>query len=305
MAADRKARSIVFKTLEEVTLVEIKDAIERETKAESIVVLQELKPQEYLAEFKEKDDAEKIIEIGFDLASSHITCNPPKGYYTNVSLMGLRAYIEDEKVVEILGRYGEIKSPVLRLKYKTGHDLAGLENGNRLVKMVLNQPSIPYSLKIDSEWCRIIHSGQQPYCSTCSEFGHSRRQCEKTECHKCKKHGHIALDCKVKTDNNNTDEQTPNETSKTLTKKPEQSAQISAQDSRMEHETPIDDERQGTKRPHSSDTNDSDNPDGFTTVQNRRSKIPIKPNIETSTRKNSQKDKRPNGSKPPEKAIKT
>ena len=115
------------------------------------MVLQELRPQEYLAEFKEKNDAEKIIEIGFDLASSHITCNPPKGYHINVSLMGLRAYIEDEKVVETLSRYGEIKSPVIRLKYKIGHDLAGLENGNRLVKMVLNQPSIPYSLKIDGE----------------------------------------------------------------------------------------------------------------------------------------------------------
>ena len=52
--------------------------------------------------------------------------------------MGLRAYIEDEKVVETLSRYEEIKSPVIRLKYKIGHDLAGLENGNRLVKMVLN-----------------------------------------------------------------------------------------------------------------------------------------------------------------------
>ena len=152
------------------------------------MVLQELRSQEYLAKFKEKDDEEKVIEIGFDLASSDIRCNPPKGYYTNLSLMGLRAYIEDEKVIEILSRYGEIKSPVIRLKYKTEHDLInGLENGNRLEKMVLNQPSIAYSLKIDGEWCRIIHSGHQPYCSTCSEFGHSRRQCEKTECHKCKK----------------------------------------------------------------------------------------------------------------------
>ena len=46
------------------------------------------------------------------------------------------------------------------------------------------------------------------------------------------------------------------------------------------------DEQQRTKRPHSLDTNDSDNPDGFTTVQNRQSKIPIKPNIETATWKN-------------------
>ena len=63
MAADHKARSAVFKTLEEVTLVEIKEAIERETDAESIVVLQELRWQEYLAEFKEKYDGEKSLKL--------------------------------------------------------------------------------------------------------------------------------------------------------------------------------------------------------------------------------------------------
>ena len=66
------------------------------------------------------------------------------------------------------------------------------------------------------------------------------------------------------------------------------------------------DEQEGKKRPHSSDTNDSDNPDGFTTVQHRRlSKIPIKPNIETAARKNSRKNKRSNANKPPKKATRT
>ena len=71
------------------------------------------------------------------------------------------------------------------------------------------------------------------------------------------------------------------------------------------YETPKHVEQQGTKRPHSSDTNDSDNPDGLTTVQYRRSKIPVKPNLETAPRNNPRKDKRPNANKPPEKAIKT
>jgi len=44
----------------------------------------------------------------------------------------------------VLSEYGELKSDVIRLKYKTDHDLAGLENGNRLMKMVLDKPSIPY-----------------------------------------------------------------------------------------------------------------------------------------------------------------
>lgn len=37
---------------------------------------------------------------------------------------------------QALSGYGELRSEVIRFKYKSDHDLAGLENGNRLVKMV-------------------------------------------------------------------------------------------------------------------------------------------------------------------------
>lgn len=65
--------------------------------------------------------------------------------------MGLRAYIDDDEVLMELEKYGEIKSDVIQLKYKTGHELAGIENSNHLVRMVLTKPSIKYSLKIDDE----------------------------------------------------------------------------------------------------------------------------------------------------------
>ena len=44
-----------------------------------------------------------------------------------------------------------MKSEVIRLNHKSEHDFAGIENSNRLVKMVLTKPSIPYSLCIDGE----------------------------------------------------------------------------------------------------------------------------------------------------------
>ena len=88
MAADHKARSAVFKTLEEVTLVEIKEAIERETDAESIVRAEMARVS---GRIQREIRRGKIIEIAVDLASLFITCNPPKGYHTNVLLMGLRA----------------------------------------------------------------------------------------------------------------------------------------------------------------------------------------------------------------------
>ena len=45
----------------------------------------------------------------------------------------------------VLSEYGELKSEVICLKYKADHELAGMENGNRLVKKIFDKPSIPYS----------------------------------------------------------------------------------------------------------------------------------------------------------------
>ena len=105
-------------------------------------------------------NAQELIENGFDTGPHHIRCHPHHGYYLNVSIMGLKAYISDEEVYEKLSHYGEIKGEIIRLKYKAHHELAGLENGNRLLRMVLTTPSIPYSLQIGGEWCRIIHNNQ-------------------------------------------------------------------------------------------------------------------------------------------------
>ena len=109
--------------------------------------------------------------------------------------MGLRAYIEDDAIINELKKYGDIKSEVIRLKYKTRNDLVGIENGNRLVRMVLTAASIPYSIKIDREWCRIIHSNQKPICTVCHEEGHRRADCPSVVCFNCRQKGHICAKC--------------------------------------------------------------------------------------------------------------
>lgn len=307
MAADRKGRTVVFKTLEEATLVEIKQQIEKEIEVGCLVVLQELKTGEYLAELKGKSEAEQIIENGFDLTSTHVDCHPPKGYYTNVSLMGLRAYIEDKEIVSVLEKYGEIRGPVTRLKYKSEHELAGLENGNRLVRIVLNQPSIPYSLKIDGEWCRVIHSGQKPYCSTCNEFGHNRRNCKETVCHKCKGKGHIAMDCRVGHDVNNEQhatrvaedgQQQANESQRDQNNEVQggesERQPPKAQDT-LNMETDGNDNTEvqpNLKRPHpsSTDTNTDTDTDGFQVVKPRRSRVKPTPKLPPVSKTATEKD---------------
>lgn len=173
--ANRKRRTVTFK--------EIKDAITTESGADTLTDLQQLSTGEYLVETTSADLAEDLIKSGFNCNDQHVACNLPRSYYTNISIMGLRAYVEDETIIKALTQYGEIKSDVIRLTYKLDHDLAGLENGNRLIRVILLKPSIPYSIKIGNEWCRIIHNNQQPICSECSEIGHSRW--------KCNGHGHV------------------------------------------------------------------------------------------------------------------
>ena len=207
--ADRKARSFLFKIPPETGLREIKTAIEEITGENAVTVFQQIGTYQYLVELSDADQAKEIIEHGFDYDDNHIDCHPPYGFYLNVSIMGLKAYVDDDAVIEKLAEYGEIKSPVIRLKYKQGHDLAGLENGNRLIRIVLTAPSIPYSLRIGGEWCRIIHNNQQLICTHCNEPGHPRKNCPSIECRLCKSLGHLSFHCPNKSTRS---EQTPQET---------------------------------------------------------------------------------------------
>jgi len=170
------------KLLVTATNIDLKKAIDKESELANPTVIQDLGLGQFLVEFETKEQAEEFIDSGLDFDQIHVECRPPQGYYINVSILGLRAYISDEAVLEALGAFREIKSEVIRLKYKNDHDLAGMENGNRLVKMVLTKPSIPYSLRIDGEWCHVIHNDQQRVCSNCHALGHSRRKCLKITC---------------------------------------------------------------------------------------------------------------------------
>ena len=188
--ADRKARSVSFCMPERIGLSDLKDGIQKEIQ-DAIVVFQDLGDNVYLLELESRGDAEVLVNNGFDVKEYHIRCSPPYGKFLNVSIMGLRSYIDDDdEVISALSDYGEIKSEIIRLKYKADHELAGLENGNRLVKMVLVEPSLPYSMKIGGEWCRSIHSNLQPVCLECNELGHTKKKCPKIRCRVCKQLGH-------------------------------------------------------------------------------------------------------------------
>lgn len=266
--ADRKGRSVVFKTPATVTLKEIKDALTAEIGPDNLTVLQQLPNGDFLIETTTQKLASDLIESGFSLQELHVPCNPPRGYYVNVSIMGLRAYIDDADLIKALEPYGEIKGEVIRLKYKADHDLAGLENGNRLVRMVLTTPSIPYSLKIADEWCRIIHNNQQPVCRQCSQLGHSRRKCPTIKCNLCKATGHMSMDCDKRFDFPPREQQTEE-----LTTTPEET---------QDHETDTTPPETTTNLQPDSNTTPMDSPSTEQTSENLISP-PDPPNISTPT----------------------
>ena len=75
--ADRKGRTLIFKTPFTATLKNIKDAITAEVGPDRITVIQHLNTGDYLVELSENQLAEDLIENGFALEELHVQCNPP------------------------------------------------------------------------------------------------------------------------------------------------------------------------------------------------------------------------------------
>ena len=114
--ADRKSRSMTFKSIFNISVGAMKTAIENITSQE-LTVFQSLGNEEFLVELTSKNAAELLIEEGFGVNEFHVCCHPPHGYFTNVSSMGLRSYVEGAQVLEALAPYGEIKSDILPVSY--------------------------------------------------------------------------------------------------------------------------------------------------------------------------------------------
>lgn len=111
---DRRARSVTLRLHHRICLGVLKAAIEKEI-SQRIVIFKDLSEGECLLQLELKD-AEELIEHGLDVEESYINCHPPQAKFVNISIMGLRSYIEDEDVKNALKDYGELKSDVIRLK---------------------------------------------------------------------------------------------------------------------------------------------------------------------------------------------
>ena len=181
------------------------------------------------------------------------------------------------------------QKPVIRLKYKQGHDLEGLENGNRLLRIVLTAPSIPYSIRIGGEWCRIIHNNQQLICTHCNEPGHPRKNCPSIECRLCNSLGHLSFHCPTKITQAETSETAPTqetpETAPTQANNPKPTTPEKPQSQALNNATQMDISPaktkdklpSGIKRQHHMDSDNGNSDNGFKVVL-RKSRFKFPPN---------------------------
>ena len=93
---DHKARSFIFKTPPRTNLGAVRNGIQETTGEDSIKVFQEINAFEYLVELTTHHQIQEIIEHGFDSRDNQINCHPPRGYYLNVSIMCLKACVEED-----------------------------------------------------------------------------------------------------------------------------------------------------------------------------------------------------------------
>lgn len=92
---------MTFRTPQRIGLGVLKAGIQKEIR-HSLIVFQDLGDDVYLLELESKDDAELLVNNGFDVEEFHIDCSPPHGKFLNVSIMGLRSHVEDEEVKSTL-----------------------------------------------------------------------------------------------------------------------------------------------------------------------------------------------------------
>ena len=164
--AERKARTFVVKLPLTATIINLKKALEKETKRANPTVIQDLGAGQFLVEFETKEQAEEFIDGGLDFDGTHIECCPPNGCYVNVSILGLRAYVSEDAVLSVLEEFREIKSEVIRLKYKSDQDFAG----NRLVKTATDLSKWSSLNPLSCNHSELMENGVEFYTMTNNEF---------------------------------------------------------------------------------------------------------------------------------------
>ena len=110
---------------------------------------------------------------------------------TVIYIRDLPYEVASDDVIDFFSTHGE----VLTVERSVNSDFPTLCNGNRIVKMVLNE-DIPHFLSIGGYQCRAWYRGQPIQCIVCRDFGHRAQDCPLSgRCRYCHQPGHMVREC--------------------------------------------------------------------------------------------------------------
>ena len=160
-------------------------------KIEDLRCVQFLRNGRVRVSFLEKETRDRFLSEGMRFEDQEIPVTKDGQKVTVVYIRDLPYEVASDDVIDFFSSYGE----VLTAERSVAAKFPSLCNGNRILKMILNQ-DLPYFLSVCGCQCRVWYRGQPIQCFVCREVGHRAQSCPLSgRCRCCHQVGHMARDC--------------------------------------------------------------------------------------------------------------
>ena len=117
--------------------------------------------------FREKDVCGHYLVEGLRFGDHDIPVTKDGQKVTVLYIRDLPYEVPSDDLVDFFSNYGE----VLTVERSVAVNFPGLCNGNRILKLILNE-DLPYFFSVCGYQCRVCYRGQPLQCLVCRERGH-------------------------------------------------------------------------------------------------------------------------------------
>ena len=141
--------------------------------------------------FREKAVRDHFLSEGMRLDDQAIPVTRDAEKVTVLYIRDLPYEVASDDVIDFFSSFGE----VLTVERSVATDTPSLCNGNRVLKMVVNE-DLPYFISVCGYQCRVWYRGQPIQCFVCRQPGHRAQSFPLSgRCRYCHQVGHMARDC--------------------------------------------------------------------------------------------------------------